>query len=301
MFEIKYFFDKPITFSRQLVDPYECFTALGINRPKSTYLKVVERHNKYFSNTGDNGSDCENLSGEMIFQFGREKVCFVAGQKQTFVNLRQLVICIQQLIETKKISQENGFLFLQWYGSIVDDASEQWYVEKTEEELQDQLVLLAGYSNIRIRQEFTVIDDIPDSDKKTRRFDLIEFVNRSKKVRIREIKKHRITLNHVRDAIEKRRYIELASRNFPNKQIEFIFCSPSGIEDSADQYIRQLDRTYYEDVQELGLRLYLNALKNRPIEGWKFFQLNVADKFRNILPERKLLKAAEERLCQEKG
>ncbi|MBD2502483.1 hypothetical protein [Anabaena azotica] len=300
MFEVRYFHGNPITFSRQLIELDEFLKALGVQQSQKTYLQIVKEHNEYLANTSGDANNCENLSDESIFFFGQEKISLVTGQKRRFINSRQLVICIQQLIEMGKISSKNGWIFLQWYNGIVDSAIEQWYVEKTEEDIQDKLVLLAGYSNIRLRQEFTVIDNIPDSDKKTRRFDLVEFVNRSNLVRIREIKKHRITLNHVRDAIEKRCYIELASRNFPGKQVEFVFCSPSGIEEDASQFIDQLGSIYYEAVQDLGLRLYLNALKNRPIEGWTFFQLNVAGKFRNVLPETRLLQAAEERLRKQK-
>ncbi|MCD8488040.1 MAG: hypothetical protein LRZ84_15195 [Desertifilum sp.] len=300
MFEVREFLGVPITLSRQLIDLDDSLKALKVQHPKKTYLEIVRRHDDRLANATENLRDYENYSEEVIFPFGREKIVLVTGQKRRFINSRQLIICIQQAIEMSKIPEDRGFIFLQWYTEIVDSAIEQWYVEKSEEDLQDRLIMLAGYGKIPLRQEFTVLDNLPDSDKKTRRFDLVEFVNRANLVRIREIKKHRITLNHVRDAIDNRRYLELAARRFPGKQVEFVFCSPDGIESDASQFIDQLDNIYYEAMQDLGLRLYLNALKHTPVQGWTFFQLNIAGKFRNILPEQKLLQAAEERLRGEK-
>ncbi len=287
MFEDHSFLDKSVTFSRNLIALDDCLKVLGIKR-NSQYREILRRHEERLLRFP------EEASTDGIAPFGREKEILVCGRKRKFINLRQSMICVERAIDLGIISRECGFDFLQWYAGIVESGIEQWYVEKSEEALQDSLIMLAGYGRIIIRQEVTILDNISDSDKKTRRFDLVEFDNFRKAVRIREIKKHTITINHVREAIEKRRYLELAVQKYPGKRVDFIFCSPAGIEDNASDFIDQFDNIYYEEMQELSLRLYLNALDHTPTEGWTFFQRNISSKFQNILPEQKLLQAVED-------
>jgi hypothetical protein len=290
MFENHSFVESVVTFSRNLIALDDCLKVLGIER-NARYQEIIERHENRLLKFSAERCIKEDLD-DGIAPFGREKEIFVGGHKRKFINLRQSIICVQQAIDMGLISREFGLDFLQWYAKIVESGIEQWYVEKSEEALQDSLIMLAGYGRIIIRQEVTILDSLPDSDKKTRRFDLIEFDNPRRAVRIREIKKHTITINHVRDAIENRRYLELAAQRFPGKRVDFIFCSPAGIENNASNFIDQFDNIYYEEIQELSLRLYLNALNHTPIEGWIFFQRNIFNKFQNILPEQKLLQAA---------
>ncbi|VXD22152.1 hypothetical protein PL8927_730025 [Planktothrix serta PCC 8927] len=287
MFEVHYFSDNSVTFSRNLIALSDLLTVLGI-RQKAQYQNIIKRHEERLSQFPE-----EAYTNDLA-PFGREKEIFVSGNKRKFINLRQSIICVHQAINLGIITSQYGFNFLQWYAYIVESGIEQWYVEKSEEALQDSLIMLAGYGRIVIRQEVTILDNLSDSDKKTRRFDLVEFDNPRKAVRIRELKKHTITINHVREAIEKRRYLELAVQKYPGKQVDFIFCSPAGIEDSASNFIDQFENIYYEEMQELSLRLYLNALDHTPIEGWTYFQRNIFSKFQNILPEQKLLRAAED-------
>lgn len=285
MFEVYNFFDKSVTFSRNLIALPDFLKVLGI-RQNSQYREIIKRHEDRLSKFSEEA----NTNG--IAPFGREKL--VGGGNRKFINLRQAIICVDQAIDLRIISREYGFDFLQWYAEIVESGIEQWYVEKSEEALQDSLIMLAGYGRIVIRQEVTILDNLSDSDRKTRRFELVEFDNPRKAVRVREIKKHTITINHVREAIEKRRYLELAAQKYPEKRVDFIFCSPAGIEDNASNFIDQFDNIYYEEMQELSLRLYLNALDHTPVEGWTFFQRNIFSKFQNILPDQKLLQAAED-------
>jgi hypothetical protein len=287
MFEVYNFSDKSVTFSRNLIALPDFLKVLRV-RQNSQYREMIKRHEDRISKFP------EEAYTNGIAPFGREKEILVGGGKRKFINLRQAIICVDQAIDLRIISREYGFDFLQWYADIVESGIEQWYVEKSEEALQDSLIMLAGYGRIVIRQEVTILDNLSDSDKKTRRFDLVEFDNPRKAVRVREIKKHTITINHVREAIEKRRYLELAAQKYPEKRVDFIFCSPTGIEDSASNFIDQFNNIYYEEMQELSLRLYLNALDHTPVEGWTFFQRNVLSKFQNILPDQKLLQAAED-------
>lgn len=75
---------------------------------------------------------------------------------------------------------------------------------------------------------------------------------------------------------------EIETRIFLNSS-QIVFCLEDNIEGVS-----------FENIRDLGLRLYINALKHTPIEGWNYFKLNVVNKFLEILPEQKLLRSAEE-------
>jgi hypothetical protein len=157
--------------------------------------------------------------------------------------------------------------------------------------------VLAGYGNIKLRQEVTVLS-LPNSQQITRRYDIVQFVNRTNTVKVRELKSRKITLRDIEITLSEKGYYEIAINRWPDKNIKLIFSSLQGIDQDAKDFIDEIEGITYEDVQDLGLRLYINALQNTPIEGWTYFQINVASKFMEILPPQKLLKAAEESISK---
>jgi hypothetical protein len=189
MFETHRFDGTPVVFSRNLINLDDFLEALRINR--SRYQEIIKRHDESLSiaseelritdsskELGATGS-IDDLS---TIPFGREKRVWVGDRRRKFIDLRQVVICVQQAIELGNINRHEGFEFLQWCVRIVDQGIEQLCHEESEESLQHSLTILAAYGRITLRPEFTVLD-LPDSDKKTRRFDLVEYDNPRHNVR----------------------------------------------------------------------------------------------------------------------
>jgi len=218
--------------------------------------------------------------------------------ERIFLNGQQIFICLEYLQQRDLIKNDEMMNFIRWYQSIVDRGIEIWMIDGQEEKIQDQLILLAGYGKIKLQQEVTVLTR-PGTQEKTRRYDIVEFINSGNTVKIRELKSHKITQQDIEKTLNTKDYLQLAQNRWPDKKIELIFSSLDGIDEQAELMIDTIPDISYEDVREFALRLYINALENTPREGWTFFKYNVVSKFSQILPDQKLLRAAEQEIIAE--
>lgn len=281
MVEIYHYLGAKIHFSNNLVSAYDILTAFSVPDPPNEFYEI--QNDPLSSNLFrvPKRVRWESENGEM--------------KEAIFLNLEQIIICLKYLQQHKfiKNDQYQTMNFLRWYGGIVDKGIEIWMTDRQEERIQDQLMLLAGYGKIQLQQEVTVLT-LPGSQEKTRRYDIVEF-NNSNIVKIRELKSHKITQQDLETTLKKG-YLELAKERWPDQKIELIFSSLDGIDDQAELMIDTIPDVSYEDVQDFALRLYINVLENTPRDGWTFFKSNVVSKFSQILPDQKLLRAAEEKI-----
>ncbi len=233
--------------------------------------------------------DCRN--GTRLIQIPTRQ----GFEAKQFLNTSQVYIFLRSLLEEQKIDIGAFHRFLEWHHNIIDNGDEIWFSESKERRLQEQLILLASFSNTRLIQENTALS-LPGSSEKTRRFDLVQFINRTNTVRIRELKAQKVSLRDVVKTLEEKQYKLTAEKKWPNKNIELVFSSLDGIEEDAALFIADLEKVWFEPIQELSIRLYMKALEKTPLEGWRYFQNNVVNRFLEILPDRPSLMAAEEDL-----
>lgn len=268
-----------ITFFNNLVSAYDLFVALSIPHAKQVFDDIKRQASDLFRET--KRVRVEKADGEI--------------QDRIFLNFRQIVVCLHLLKSKHLINDAQEWSFNLWYTDIIDRGIEYWLTEGKEERIQNQLILLAGYGNIKLRQEFTVLA-LPGSQEITRRYDIVQFINRTNTVRIRELKSRKITQADIEITLSQKGYLSIASSRWSTKRIEFIFSSLEGIEEEAQLLIDTIQGVSYEDVRDLGLRLYINALENTPLAGWYHFKSDVASKFWEVLPSQPLLRAAEDSL-----
>ncbi|GEM_PF-4306122 len=280
MIKIYYYLDSSIKFYYNLISAYDFFTALKINHKisKQIFDKIIKISPQLFNNLKR-----INLKNNQELE------------TKIFINSSQMIFCLKQLKSQQLIDEYMAWQFLQWYTNIIDNCLEIWMTDRKEERLQDQLILLAGYGKIKLQQEVTVLA-LANSLEKTRRYDIVEFVNKTNTVRIRELKSRKINIRDIEITLNEKGYYQIATQRWQDKNIEFIFSSLEGIEESAELLIDNIEGVSFENIRDLGLRLYINALKHTPLEGWNNFTLNVVNKFLEILPEQKLLRSAEEDL-----
>ena len=280
MVEIYHYLGAKIHFSNNLVSAYDILVAFSVPEPAREFNKIQNHP----------------LSSDLLRVPKRVRWESEDGEikERIFLNGQQIVISLNYLQKHNFINNDQTMNFLRWYQSIVDRGIEIWMTDRQEEKIQDQLMLLAGYGKIKLQQEVTVLT-LPGTQEKTRRYDIVEF-NSSNIVKIRELKSHKITQQDIEVTLNTKGYVELAQERWPDQKIELIFSSLDGIDDQAELTIDTIPDVSYENVQDFALRLYINALENTPRDGWTFFKSNVVSKFSQILPDRKLLQAAEQEI-----
>lgn len=151
----------------------------------------------------------------------------------------------------------------------------------TEEQLQDQIIKLAGYSNVNFRFEVAVFNPFQVEDQAShRRWDWVE--NLPRVTKLYELKAHTISERDIQNTIFNKHYLELAAQKYPNKPLEFIFTSPKGISWEAKDLIKDLmkgqegytdilgvrAKISFIDLQDIAQRLVTNIVNHSPIEAW---------------------------------
>lgn len=192
-----------IHFYNNLVSAYDLLVAFSVPDPASEFYKI---QNHPLS------SDLFRIPKRVRWQSEDGEM-----KERIFLNMQQIVVCLYYLQQHDLIKNDQTMNFLRWYGGIVDRGIEIWMIDRQEEKIQDQLILLAGYGKIHLQQEVTVLT-LPGTQEKTRRYDIVEFINSSNTVKIRELKSHKINQQDIEITLNTKNYIQLAQNRWPEKK-----------------------------------------------------------------------------------
>jgi hypothetical protein len=95
-----------------------------------------------------------------------------------------------------------------------------------------------------------------------------------------ELKKHQITLAHVKEKLENKQYLTHLIKEFPLLNIEFIFSSPKGITFEALMYLQQASKsiTQHKIIYKPVSSLIWSMLNKREKELPSYYYQQILDK-----------------------
>ncbi|BAY23731.1 hypothetical protein NIES2100_35230 [Calothrix sp. NIES-2100] len=158
----------------------------------------------------------------------------------------------------------------------------------SEEEIQRELMLLASYSNLRLRFEVGSKLGINTQDNATyRRWDWVERTPKS--VRIYELKSHRVTEIDIKTSLFDKKYALIAAETY-QKPIEFVFTGLDGISWEAKDFIDDLTsgsgcfklgeipiKVSFIDLFAISDRVATNITRTSPAEQWPWLQKKLSE------------------------
>ncbi|MBW4421172.1 MAG: hypothetical protein KME13_18385 [Myxacorys californica WJT36-NPBG1] len=153
----------------------------------------------------------------------------------------------------------------------------------SEEQIQDQLLLLCNHGYYKLEPEQSV-KDFPQSKCVVRRFDLVHKrpdKHKRKVVTIYELKRNVIDLCDVITTIEAKRYVELGKLAYNTEHVKLIMVAPFGGTQEACMKAAEYGIEIMT-LQVLSNELMKSALRKHPLDPY-FVTETLAKKFEKIL------------------